>query len=111
MNQQATNGEAGRLLPGAPGSASPVTDDAWDAYNRQACGLHYIAHKMRRMEIALRAAAECIESNKRHLEIMGRHCTVGTGQVLDEIANVLRSPNNQAHPTAAKTGMDGTENL
>lgn len=82
----------------APGSASPVTDDAWDAYNRQACGTHYIAHKMRNMEIALRAAAECIESNKRHLEIMGRNCTVGTGQVLDEIANVLRSPNDQSSP-------------
>lgn len=38
----------------ATGSVSPLTDDAWDAYNRRACGLHYIAHKMRGMEIALR---------------------------------------------------------
>ncbi len=40
------------------GSASPVTDDAWDAYNRQACGLHYIAHKMREMETRLRGLLE-----------------------------------------------------
>lgn len=68
---------------------TPVTDDAWDAYRRQACGTHYIAHKMRSMEISLRAAVECIKSNQRHLESMGRNATVGTGQVLDEIANVL----------------------
>lgn len=37
------------------GSVSPVTDDVWDAYNRRACGLHYIAHKMRDMETRLRA--------------------------------------------------------
>lgn len=47
----------------APCSASPITDDAWDAYNRRACGLHYIAHKMRNMEIALRAAADALESD------------------------------------------------
>ncbi len=34
----------------AAGSASPVTDDAWESYNRQACGLHYVAHKMRELE-------------------------------------------------------------
>ena len=58
-------------------------------YLPQIAKLKGIAHKM---EIALRAATECIESNKRHLEIMGRNCTVGTGQVLNEIANVLRLP-------------------
>ena len=35
---------------------TPRTDDAWEAYNRQACGLHYIAHKMREMERELAAA-------------------------------------------------------
>lgn len=36
--------------PPAAGSASPATDDAWESYNRQACGLHYVAHKMRELE-------------------------------------------------------------
>ncbi len=48
MNED-VNTEAGRT-----GFASPVTDDAWESFNRQACGLHYIAHKMRAMEMALR---------------------------------------------------------
>jgi hypothetical protein len=39
-------------------SVSPITDDSWDAYNRGACGLHYIAHKMREMEIALQNAVK-----------------------------------------------------
>jgi hypothetical protein len=37
-------------------SPTPRTDDAWEAYHRQACGLHYIAHKMREMERELAAA-------------------------------------------------------
>ena len=41
----------------------------------------------------LRTAAEAIESNKRHLESMGRHCTTGTHEALDEIANALSWPN------------------
>lgn len=39
---------------------TPRTDDAWDAYNRDACGLHYIAHKMRELERELAAANERI---------------------------------------------------
>ena len=52
-----------------------------------------IAHKMRAMEIALRTAQECIESNRMHIESMGRHATAGTSAALDEIANALRTPN------------------
>ena len=37
-------------LAETPCSASMVTDDAWESYNRQACGLHYVAHKMRDLE-------------------------------------------------------------
>lgn len=29
---------------------TPETDAAWDALNRQACGYHYVAHKMRALE-------------------------------------------------------------
>lgn len=43
-----------QALSVATGSVSPTTDDAWDALNRRACGLHYVAHKMRAMEKALR---------------------------------------------------------
>jgi hypothetical protein len=100
-NQQQSNPPTGAtehsLAPSA-GSASPATDSAWDVYNRKACGLHYIAHKMRAMEIALRTAQECIESNRRHIESMGRHATAGTSDALDEIANALRTPNEKGEP-------------
>ena len=52
---------AGQSLGAAHGSASPVTDDAWDAFNRQACGLHYIAHKMRGMETEAARLRDIIE--------------------------------------------------
>ena len=55
---------AGQSLGAAHGSASPVTDDAWDAYNRRACGTHYIAHKMREMEVRLRALIGVIEAHE-----------------------------------------------
>jgi len=45
--------------------------------------------KIRRMEIALRSAKECVESNRRHLESAGRRAVIGTSQVLDDIENVL----------------------
>lgn len=32
------------------GSVTPITDAAWESYNRGACGLHFIAHKMRQLE-------------------------------------------------------------
>jgi hypothetical protein len=47
MTEKTTSPES---LGAAPCSASPVTDDAWESYNRQACGLHYVAHKMRELE-------------------------------------------------------------
>ena len=34
---------------------SPVTDNVWDSFNRQACGLHYVAHKMRELEALARS--------------------------------------------------------
>ena len=37
-------------LAAVPCSVTPITDDAWEAFNRGACGLHYIAHKMRELE-------------------------------------------------------------
>ena len=48
----------------ATGSASPITDETWDKYNRRACGLHYVEHKMRGMETALRMAADALESDR-----------------------------------------------
>lgn len=44
------NDTADRRLAPVTGSASPLTDDAWESFNRQACGLHFIAHKMRELE-------------------------------------------------------------
>lgn len=38
-------------------STSPITDDAFEAFNRRACGLHLIAHKMRGFE---RDLTECL---------------------------------------------------
>jgi hypothetical protein len=32
-------------------SKSPITDDAFDAYNRGACGTNYIRFKMQDMEV------------------------------------------------------------
>lgn len=50
-------------------SATPLTDDAWESYNRKACGLHYIAHKMRAMEIALRRVLQWCEQDSPNCEI------------------------------------------
>ena len=58
--QPAATAERGGCSTAPLGSASPVTDDAWDAYNRKACGLHYIAHKMREMEVRLIAAQDAL---------------------------------------------------
>ena len=55
-----------------------------------------LTDELQRLEIALRSAADCINSNKRHLETDGRNCTIGTHQVLYEIANALVPPNKQA---------------
>lgn len=36
--------------PAESETPTPETDDAWETHNRGKCGLHYIAHKMRRLE-------------------------------------------------------------
>lgn len=43
-----------------------------------------------RITATLKLAAECIKSNRRHLESIGRHPTVGTSNALDEIDNTLK---------------------
>ena len=50
LNVTTAKEKADDRLDAAACSASPVTDDAWESYNRQACGLHYVAHKMRELE-------------------------------------------------------------
>ena len=61
-----------------PGSSSPVTDRTWELHNRGKCGLHYIAHTMRELEIeknTLREAiAATLEENKHLAD--GDNCTL-----------------------------------
>lgn len=65
-------------LGAAHGSASPVTDRTWELHNRGKCGLHYIAHKMREIEIEKNALLEAItatlEENKHLAD--GDNCTL-----------------------------------
>ena len=84
-------------------SESPVTDETWERYNRGACGLHYVAHKMREMEI---------ENNTLRKEMLGlsqsmlelAQSTLGLAQDKEEllvaINRVLASatPNQKNHP-------------
>lgn len=62
----------------ARGSASPVTNRTWELHNRGKCGLHYIAHKMREIEIEKNALLEAITATleeNRHLAD-GDDCTL-----------------------------------
>jgi hypothetical protein len=65
-------------LAAAHGSASPVTDRTWELHNRGKCGLHYIAHKMREIEIEKNTLMEAITATleeNRHLAD-GDNCTL-----------------------------------
>lgn len=46
---------------------TPVTDAVWDALNRQTCGLHYVAHKMRDLERQRDEAMEQCDINATQL--------------------------------------------
>ena len=61
MSDESQQPPAGPELGAVTGSPSPVTDDAWESYNRGACGLHYIAHKMRGLETEAARLRDIIE--------------------------------------------------
>ncbi len=46
--------------------------------------------EIERVIATLKAARECIASNKRHVEDLGRHALTGTNDTLDEIDRCLK---------------------
>jgi len=57
---------------------SPITDRAWELFNEKRCGLHYVAQKMREIEIErgtlLGAITKTLEENAHLAD--GENCTL-----------------------------------
>ena len=103
MNALSTSAADRRLAPVA-GSASPVTDDAWESLNRQACGLHYVAHKMRELEQTARELMRvCYDEANR----LANHGSNGLeklvmSQLYDAANDAKKKLNGSSADTASK---------